>query len=451
MKVIQVPFGFYPDPVGGTEIYVERLAGRLDDHGVEVVIAAPGGRSGSYRHDGLRVRRFAVAPTVDDVRDLYGEGDRVAARAFGEILDSERPELVHLHAFTRGVSLRLVREAKARRAPVVFTYHTPTVSCQRGTLMRWGSEVCSGQLDAGLCARCTLHGLGLPRPLAEIAGRLPAAAGSLAAAMLPSGSLATALRMRELVATRHTACRALLHETDRVVALCQWVWDLLVLNGVHPAKITLSRQGVNGESLIPDRTASSQRTGPVRVAFLGRLDPTKGAHVLISALRSAVDLPVTLDLYGIVHGEAEAMYLARLRELAAGDPRIRFRDAISASAVVACLEDHDAMAVPSQWLETGPLVVLEALAAGTPVVGSRLGGVAELIEDGVNGLLVEAGAPEAWRRALQRLCSDPELLVHLRKGIRPPRTMATVAAEMHELYRAILRTRSRHPDATMPA
>jgi hypothetical protein len=75
---------------------------------------------------------------VNNLRELYGEGDQTAAREFAKILDEERPDVGHLHAFTRGVSLRMARKAKRRGVKVVFTYHTPTVSCQRGTLMHWG-------------------------------------------------------------------------------------------------------------------------------------------------------------------------------------------------------------------------------------------------------------------------------------------------------------------------
>ena len=205
MKVIQVPFCFYPDPVGGTEIYVESLSANLRQRGIEAVVAAPGEShlAGPYLHNGLRVRRF---PTffIRDLSDLYGEGDRKAAAAYGQILDEERPDLVHLHAFTSACSLQLVRETRKRKISIVFTYHTPTVSCQRGTLMRWGSEICGGELDLGICASCGLHGLGLSRWLADVVGRAPVALGRALRSSGLSGGVWTALRMRELVHALHT-------------------------------------------------------------------------------------------------------------------------------------------------------------------------------------------------------------------------------------------------------
>lgn len=444
MKVIQVPFCFYPDPVGGTEVYVESLSKHLKRRGMQVLIAAPGESGTRYTHEGLPVRRFAVSSALD-LTDLYGQGDRKAAEGFSRILDEECPDAVHLHAFTAGVSLRLVREVKQRGIPVVFTYHTPTVSCQRGTLMRWGNEVCDGRLILDLCARCTLHGLGLPRVFSDVIGRVPVAAGKVLGWTRLSGGGWTALRMRELVFLKHLAVRGFFQEVDRIVAVCQWVQDLLVLNGVPSSKVILCRQGLAQEGVArpstsnpPLETASKPQQPSLRVAFLGRLESVKGAHILIQAIRGDRDLPATLDLYGIPSGTNPEKYVEFLHRLTDGDRRIHFYPPIPGGQVIERLQGYDLLAVPSQWLETGPLVVLEAFAAGIPVLGSRLGGIEELVKHEVNGLVVEPGSIRAFTDALRRICQDKELLIRLRVGVSTPRTMATVAEEMEPIYRKLL-------------
>ncbi len=158
-------------------MYVEALARQQQLEGMTAIVAAPGRRDDAYAHHGLSVFRFQVTEQVDDIRELYGEGDPHAAASFARILDAETPDVVHLHAFTRGVSLRLVREAKRRGIPVIFSYHTPTASCQRGTLLRWGTEVCDGTLDVRTCSQCSLHGLGLNKALSTAAGWIPTAVG----------------------------------------------------------------------------------------------------------------------------------------------------------------------------------------------------------------------------------------------------------------------------------
>lgn len=459
MKVLQVPFTYYPDAVGGTEVYVAALAQRLAGQGVECVIAAPGSAETSGEHAGLRVCRYPVNQNLQDVREMYDAGDEAAAAAFDRILEHERPQVVHLHAFTRGVSLRAARHARRRGIPVAYTYHTPTATCLRGTLMRWGREVCDGLMEESLCAACTLEGKGMSRAAARGLAALPEAISALPGRCGLSGGAWTAWRMRELVALRQRTAREFLREADAVVAVCEWVRAVLLRNGVPAEKITLSRQGLcqeaeakaeSGKQKVESRQPSAEISAfhfplsalggspPLRVAFLGRLDPTKGVEILLHAVKGIPDARLTLDIFGIAQGEGGERFARSLRTLAEGDSRITFRPPVPATDVVSTLRGYDVLAVPSQWLESGPMVVLEAFAAGVPVVGSRLGGIAELVRHEVDGLLVEPADVAAWKEALQRASSEAELLPRLRAGIRAPRTMDTVAGEMAELYGRLL-------------
>jgi glycosyltransferase involved in cell wall biosynthesis len=249
--------------------------------------------------------------------------------------------------------------------------------------------------------------------------------------------------MTELVQLRHAAFRALMNEVDHVIALCQWAKNLLLRNGVPEVKITVSPHGLPQMSADCDRHAETlpRTDGPLRIAYLGRLDATKGPDLLIRALQLLPEAPVALHLYGVVQGAAGAAYLQQLKVLAAGDPRIAFLPAVSSDHIVSLLQGYDLLAVPSRWLETGPLVVLEAFAAGIPVMGSNLGGIAELVEHEVNGLLVAPDSQDAWVQGLRKLCEDKNMLMRLRAGIRQPRSMGVVAEEMLGLYRSLLHAR----------
>lgn len=437
MKIIQVPFCFYPDSVGGTEVYVEALSRYLQQQGVEVLVAAPGEVSQSYLYHELRVHRFAVSLRVHNLREIYGEGDRQTASEFSRILEVEKPDLVHLHAFTSGVSLRLVQAAKQRQIPVIFTYHTPTVSCQRGTLMQWGTQICDGKVNLQKCSQCTLQGLGLNQTIAQAIGSLPPHLGTLLGNFNLQGGMWTALRMTELISLRHATLKSLLSEVNHIVAVCNWVKDVLVVNYVPSDKITIIRQGLCHEA--PEKSNSSHHCGTstLKIAFLGRLDPTKGIHILIAALQTVPELSISLDIYGISQGSDA--YSQQLLNLAKNDPRICFKPPVPAEKVTATLVDYDLLAVPSQWLETGPMVVLEAFAAGVPVLGSQIGGIAELVKSEINGVLVESGSVAAWSQALQRLSQDRYLLMRLASGIQPPQGMETVATQMRSIYSEALK------------
>ena len=432
MRVLHVPFCFYPDPVGGTEIYVANLCRALGDVGVQTLIGAPASAPASYRHEGLDVRRFAIGAHVEHVRDLYsGAGDATATAQFAALLDTEQPDIVHLHAFNRGASLDMLAAARLRSIPAVFTYHLPGVTCQRGTLLRWGAVPCDGQLRPHRCASCTLHGLGLPMAASQLLGRVPRTAGRGIAALGLQGKAWTALQMPALIDARKQSLRALLAACARVVVLCAWAEQLLVTNGARREQLLLSRHGITYTLVAPRLYLDSPE---LRVAFVGRMYPIKGADVLIRAMRARPELPVRLDLYGVTQEEQSVCYLAWLRQLAEGDARISFFEPVPNSEVIGLLAGYDLLAVPSQWLETGPLVVLEAFAAGTPVLGSRLGGIAELVRDGIDGLLVEPASVQLWAKALAMLAQDRPRLAQLRAAVRPPRTMAIVATEMRVLY-----------------
>jgi glycosyltransferase involved in cell wall biosynthesis len=451
MRILHIPFCFHPDPMGGTEVYVLALARELSARNAESVIAAAGPASERYSYCEIGVRRFATQTGVKDLREMYGDGDVVAANEFGKVLDEEQPELVHLHAFTLATSLRFLREVKRRGIPLVYTYHTPTATCQRGSMMRWGAKPCDGLMDVRACSSCTLEGLlnakSGPRGMvsavvklaAKCAGSLPPSVGRLLGKRGLRGGRWTALRTSELVKLRHDTTRAFLQQVDHIVAVCDWVKHVLLINGVREEKITLCRQGVMAEAKSESRTVDTTffSSGVLRICLLGRFDSNKGFHVLLEAIRHLPEAALRLDIYGV--GRPGHAYEQTLRRLAAGDERIQFRSPIPADAVISTLRNYDLVAVPSQWLETGPLVVLEAFAAGIPVIGAKLGGIAELVRDGVDGILVAPeSSPAAWQGALQRLNSEAGLINRLRSGVTPPRTMKEVAADMEIIYGQIL-------------
>lgn len=435
-KVIHVPYCFYPDPVGGTEVYVYHLARALEAQGVASVIAAPGAQNETYSYQGLTVHRFAVSERVADLSELYGAGDALAAKNMAAILEREQPTLLHLHSVTRAASLRLVRTAHRFQLPVVFTYHTPTVSCARGTLLRWGRQTCEGRVEVNRCTACVLQGHGVPRPFAEIAARMtPTRRGWLGPR---AGGVWTVLRMRELQTLRRATLHAFFTEVDYIVALAPWTIEVLKRNGVAAEKISLIPHGRFRPSEIKARPATPvKRNGTLRIAALGRLEPIKGFHILIAALRALPTAPITLDIYGIAQGEKGERYAGQLQRLSKGDQRIRFHATLPDDRVVSELENYDLLAVPSQSFETGPLVVLDAFAAGIPVLGSNLGGIADKVEHGVNGWLVEPGSVAAWRKTLGQLVDNRDLLARLRRQVSAPRTMSVVAQELRRLYEQV--------------
>ncbi|MDB6138344.1 MAG: glycosyl transferase group 1 [Verrucomicrobiaceae bacterium] len=427
MKVLHVPFTYYPAPCGGTEVYVAALCQALGDRGVECVVAAAAPRRADYVHEGVPVTLFATHPRQSQAM-IYGEGDPVAADEFAAVLDRERPDLVHFHAYSAAVGVLALQKARERGIPCVSTYHTPGVSCQRGTLMKWGKTPCDGEMRPWRCAACFLHSHGMPLMLAQMAAGVSTLTAPLA--RLPGLGNATraVLNATPLMARRAQATREWWAGMNRVISLCDWTRALLLLNGVPAGRIAQVRHGLPFPSS-PVRDNEGPSSLPLRLAFMGRLDATKGIDLLMDALGLVPGLPACLDLF-VIAGESERKSLRS----ACKDSRIRLQAPVPPLEVVPTLGKYDALLVPSRWLETGPLVVLEAFAAGIPVIGSNLGGIAEKVRHEVDGLLVEAPTAIAWKAVLDRLADEPGLLGRLRSGVKPPRTMAEVAEEMHAIY-----------------
>ena len=432
MKVLHVPYTWFPDPVGGTEVYVASLVRHLGELGVESLIAAPaaGGTAETYSHAGTTVHRYVVPPPTD-LDGIYAVRSDAAAEALKAIIELERPQLVNLHSYTRGASAQVALDVRAMGIPVAFTYHTPTVSCQRGTLLRYGRIPCDGEIIVSRCATCLaqLHGAGLASPAV---GHVPPAVGAMLGRLGVNGGPLMALRLTDLMTQRARAFDMLMEASTVVIAVSKWVHDLLVRNGVSPGRIHVSRHGTDSATR---RAAPRSRAAgdTVRALMLARLDPAKGIDVIRRALSRIPGAAIEVDVYGIDQGQRPGSFSSE-----GGDARLRFLPAVPPSTIGELIAGYDVLLVPSQGFETGPLVVLEAFAAGVPVVGSRLGGIAERVHDGVDGLLVPAADVEAWARTLASIGNDPDVLTTLAAGIQSPRSMREAAEEIHAIYRIAL-------------
>ncbi|WP_238365019.1 exopolysaccharide biosynthesis GT4 family glycosyltransferase EpsE [Mesobacterium pallidum] len=194
------------------------------------------------------------------------------------------------------------------------------------------------------------------------------------------------------------------------------------LAGDLPLALPVQAMGVDVETFAPDgpyRPASANE--PLRIFACGRLHVVKGHQDLMQAVRLLLDrgVDVQLEIAGEddhggsgYHGELQAV-LGRLNL----QGHARLLGAVSAERVKAGILDAHAFVLAS-WHEPLGVAYMEAMACGTPTIGTDAGGVPELIRDGVDGLLVPPKDPEALAEALLRLRGDPDLAHRLSQGGR---------------------------------
>ena len=441
MRVVQALGWYFPESIGGTEVYVAGLSRRLCAAGADVAIAAPdpaAARERFYEHEGVPVYRYPVpgAPTRAEVQGLVTVR---GAERFHAWLRGQRPDVVHVHTFGTGLGLAELKAAKATGARVFATTHSSSLGwvCQRGTMMRWGEALCDGICRPAKCAACELSRRGLPRALARLVGSIPPAAG-LRFRSLP-GRLGTALAMTDLIARNQATQREMLATVDRFVVLTRWALEALAANGAPPGKLALNRLGVSqtGFSAKPSPDRLPTRL-PITVGYLGRLEPVKGVHDLVrAAARLPSETPIRVEIRGPLVTGDERAYLRELRILAGTDRRIVFSAPVTHGEVPELLAGYDVLCCPAVCLEGGPTVAIEAHAVGTPVIGTRIGGLAELVDDGVSGRLVAPGDWQALADVLLEMAGDPAGTIDRWRSTLPrPRTMDEVAAEYLTLYRS---------------
>ena len=396
MKICLVSNLYPPLVQGGAEIYVGRLARALaQDHRVIVVTSEPGAHLAPSREvsaDGTIVYRLAplnVAHLARLPRHLFPRAafrtvdfyHPQVARAMTDVIARERPDVIHIHNSV-GLSLAAVLSAAgAGRVPVAMTLHDYGLCCVYADLRHPDGRGCAPHLACRAVSAINRH-------ITE----------SVGLAISPS---AYALRIHEQRGFFRRAARQILG------------------NGI-PA-------------VAPGRPRTEKST--FDILFIGRVQSHKGPEVLIRAFRRMADPTLRLHVAGA--GPA----LAACRALAAGDGRITLYGFVDGGPRIALLESADCVVLPSLWPENAPVTIQEAFQYGPVVIASRVGGIPEMVRDGVNGFLVEPGDETALAGAIERVRRSPDLVATLRASAHKTvglHDMSFHTAQLGSAYRRLL-------------
>jgi glycosyltransferase involved in cell wall biosynthesis len=431
-----------PAHLGGTEIYLTGLVRELRSaQGIESRIVAPLAPdiADAQQFEGTTIRTYEVKREPSRREFRRDDADSNGVARFREILEEEAPNIYHQHSWTRGLGIQHLRAARTAGVRTVLTIHVPGNICLRGTMMRFGEAPCTVAIDRRHCSTCWADARGASRPVARALSVVPPIVGNTSYHAGLATRWGTALAATYLAERQRREFDNMIDCADRVVAVSGWLYASLVLNGVAIDKLVLSRQGVDGRFAdeVATRKQASPQEGVFRLLYLGRWDKTKGIDIVVEAMRRIPrDIAVELDIHAIAGGGAEQAYAEAVRAIIADDPRIRICEPVTRDRLVHVLSKASALVVPSVWMETGPLVVLEAKACGVPVIGSRLGGIAELVSEPEDGELVAMGDVASWAEAIVRMAKRGT--TNSKRNNRPVRTMRDAATDMAAVYRSLL-------------
>jgi glycosyltransferase involved in cell wall biosynthesis len=300
-----------------------------------------------------------------------------AKRGIDAVLVDFRPDVVHLHNIYHQLSPSVLRPVARRRIPAVMTLHDYKLACPTYQFLDHGNlcQAClGGHFQHAILRRCK--------------------DGSLGSSAVMAGELFV-----------HTITRA--YSPVRV-----FICPSRFLEGRMRAAGVFPRRMRHVPHFIETKDIPVKASPGVGVLVAGRLSPEKGIDVAIRAVGEIGE--ATLEIAGTGPEEAS---LRRLADSVAPG-RVRFHGLVDKAEVQRLMLAASVVVVPSRWYENQPMVVLEALARGVPVVGSALGGMPELIDPGVTGDLVAANDHVALAAALRPYVADPARAFAMRDSAR---------------------------------
>jgi glycosyltransferase involved in cell wall biosynthesis len=327
------------------------------------------------------------------------------ARRVQGLAERIRPDVAHVHNTWYAQSPAVLWALRRSGVPTVMTLHNYRLVCANGQLFRDGApcEDCVGASPwHGVQHGCYRDSMVLSVP----------AAGTIAL---------------------HDRLRTWSRTVDRFVVLSEFAAERLVRGGLPPDRIELKPNFVADPGPRAAPAAAS-----ATVLYVGRLSPEKGVQLLVEAWRELGEGPLEL----VVVGDGP------LRERLARRPvaRLRLAGQLPAAEVRRQMLAARALVLPSVWYEGQPVAVLEALAAGLPVLGSGIGGVPELLAPLGRDWLAAPGEVASWVAALRAL-ADPERVevasARARALYERSFSVATAAHALEGVYERAARHRAR--------
>lgn len=288
-----------------------------------------------------------------------------------ETIRDFRPDVMHVHNFFPQFSPAVFWTAKAEGVACVMTLHNFRYGCPGGLLFRQGHVCrdCVGRLPLpGVLHRCYRD--------------------SFAQSLVNAGSFML-----------HRAMGTFQGKIDRYITLCQSSSRIFIQMGLPAARLMDKPNFVD----LPGPDPEQPRRGGL---FVGRLSAEKGLGVLAEALK----LLPELDMAVIGSGPEEAALMAA--------PRARVLGWQQPEMIYAHMRQAAYLVFPSLWHEHFPRTIVEAYACGLPIIASRLGAMAELVEEGRTGLLFEPGSAQELAEKLRWAEAHPQEMRRMGQAAR---------------------------------
>jgi glycosyltransferase involved in cell wall biosynthesis len=381
MKVLAVNKYYYVK--GGAERYYFELARILEGHGDEVVPFA----MRDELNEETPYERYFVSHEAFDGSAGFADRLRAAARVIysvearrriEQIVNATAPDVAHLHNIAHQLSPSILYGLRARGVPVVQTLHDYKLVCPNYQMFVRGAT----------CERCATW-----RYYNAVLTKCMR--GSLTASALVAAE-----------AYVHRMLRTYDENVDVFIAPSAQLRDRMIAHGIDGGKIVHLPYSISLEGYSPNFAHEGY------AAYVGRLSGGKGLRTLLRAHGMAPSVVLKIIGTGPLEGE--------LRESVAreGVGNVEFVGHMSGRQLADLVAGALFVVVPSECFENSPLTVYEAFARGKAVVGSRIGGIPELVSEGETGLIFGPGRDEELAECMAALWDDPARAIEMGRSAR---------------------------------
>jgi len=415
MHILYVVHQFFPDHYTGTERLVLNLCKQMQRCGHRVTVLTYGITDTEgfedrgkflvkhYRYQGVPVISVKHKVIPDLINFTIIDDEMVSF--FDTVLTEEEIDVMHICHMMRVGSV--IRSAQKRSIPVVLTLTDFWLMCPRGIAINQGGALCDGSEDGNKCLNECYRGS----------------------------------YWRSLIRTRFVQAKETLTYASSVVSATRFLRNMF------------ANQGFRGDmKIIPfgkdyQHACSNNRLydqgSEITIGYLSSLNAHKGAHLLLEAYQQVNPPNVRLQIFGDTTSNPE--YFEILKKIARDNPKIEFCGRYNYESMPKILEKIDIVAVPSLWWENSPLVLLRSLVHTVPAIVSDLGGLTEVITDGVNGFTFSVGHSDSLAdnakslsAVIRTISENPSILNELKAHVLPPPRIEDEAFAYENLYYAIV-------------
>ncbi|WP_047302418.1 glycosyltransferase [Pseudomonas fluorescens] len=420
-RILLCAHQFFPHFSAGTEVLTLSTAQALRGLGfaVDIVTAKLSDiesvEVSKYRYKDFTVHQLAIPYTAGKIssatlmKEYYNPSVYLP---FRNLLEQLKPDLVHFFHL-KNLTITALNACFEKNIPTVYTPTDYWINCRSCQLVKpWGKSDCAGpSLLAGNCLKhlAINNKKGAIRTFIKFTPQLVfSSLIFVASTPIKTRLMKFASPLTDLSKRQHAITEALL-KVDRILPPTLFIEKMLLNIGLPQHTIRRLRYGIQPPLIhLADVDTIKPVKSAVSVGFIGTLTEHKGCHIFLQAIKALPHVDIEVLIYGDHLQYPE--YISTLKTIIQEDKRIRFLGTFPHEEIGNILHSLDVLVIPSTWRENAPLVLLNALACGTPVIASDVTGITEYLSEGDDVSVFEPGNSRQLAQQLEAhlaLVNDP--------------------------------------------